>query len=129
LEIVLIFWFKDFPGHQENAVIRFRDAPRQDLRPMLPHLPSSDKDILALIGGLLRYSPKDRLKAKLALENPWLVDRDSVLLPLGYPLPKESKVKAINSLDGFTLGDILDELVQKAESTFERSKQLRGEWD
>jgi hypothetical protein len=96
---------------------------------MLPHLPSSDKDILALIEGLLRYPPKDRLKAKSALENRWLVDRDSVLLPFSYPLPKESKFKAINSLDGFTLGDILDELVQKAESTFEQSKQLRDEWD
>ncbi|PVG00969.1 kinase-like protein [Serendipita vermifera] len=119
----------DFPGHQENAVIRFRDAPRQDLRPMLPHLPSSDSGALSLIEGFLQYPPQNRLKPNLALENPWFVDRELLLLPLGYPLPEEPQVKPTNTLDGFTLEDILDELIQKAESTFEQNKQLRGEWD
>ncbi|KAG8836351.1 hypothetical protein FRC17_005637 [Serendipita sp. 399] len=73
-----------FPGNQEGSAIRFRDAPKQDISKLLPHLPK-EADPLSLIEGFLVYDPESRLSAITALSNSWFTADGPLLLPRGYP--------------------------------------------
>jgi hypothetical protein len=125
---------KDFPGHQEGSIIRFRHAEKQPLEPLLPHLPpaSNDPRPLKMVEGFLKYSPNLRLTAKDALADPWFADEGEgpLILPLGYPTDKEPwKPRHVHEIGGKSLEDMLAALVQAQEKSIEEEMEPRDEWD
>jgi len=71
----------------------FRDAPKQDLGPLLPHLKDSPfvtEPVINLLDLLFAYEPSSRLSAQEALEHPWFHSESTktpLVLPAGYPTP------------------------------------------
>lgn len=122
----------DFPGHQEGSLIRFRDAERQPLAPLLPHLPIdvSEPTPLKMIEAFLAYPPAQRLTATQALRHSWFTDEGPVLLPVGYPVdPEITGLQPAYQLEGKNLEDILSSLVRTQERLVNEKMEPRDEWD
>ncbi|KAG8797778.1 hypothetical protein FRC16_008535 [Serendipita sp. 398] len=118
----------DFPGNQGSSAIRFRDAPRQDMSKLLPHLPTESWP-LNLVEGFLTYPPEQRLSALTALSSPWFTADGPLLLPNDYPAEDEITKNCIHDIDGASFTDILGPLVLEEERKFEETARMRDEWD
>lgn len=110
-------------------MIKFKEAPKRDLRPLLPHLPAEPGSILQMIEGFLTYPPGQRLKAEKALENEWFTTGASILLPTDYPSSGSLPKSSVRKLDGHTFTDIIHELVESERKKIEEIATLRDEWD
>jgi hypothetical protein len=110
-------------------MIKFKEAPKQDLRPLLPHLPAESNSILQIIEGFLTYPPNHRLRAEKALESEWFSTGACILLPTDYPTVGNRPNSAVRELDGHDFTNVIHVLVEKERKRIEEIATLRDEWD
>lgn len=117
--------------------MRFRDVPKQDLQPLLPHLLPTDTRPFDMIERLLAYPPQRRLSTKDALEHVWFKGRENdvddmlpILLPaIQYPIEITNEVSTTRDLEGYSLEELLKGLVMEEYQHFEEQATPRDEWD
>lgn len=110
-------------------MIKFKEAPKQELAPLLPHLPEDPNQVLGMIEGFLAYPPVQRLKATKALGNEWFNTGVSILLPKDYNLVDGLPKSVVRELDGHDCTSILRVLVESEREEVEQNATLRDEWD